>query len=283
MTLQYADRVNDVDAGGEQLASRRCRSSSAQQRTDYPLAREATSDALDLAVRRGEGVGVLPLRLSRLDAHRARPLNLPVSEGGRMPDRRTLEGVEIARVGTFRCRPASTRSPASSSPPPSRTPRSTRRASGSATRTRASTCRTTDGDPAFGKVVNLRLAEDGDLLLGDLAEMPAWLADNAPAAYPGRSLEGPPRATTSRSARSSCSAPRSPASRRSPICRRRSPRPSRPARPPRAGHDRRPHAVGERRHEPRRPARGVLRRAPHRPSNDGDWWCVRRSRSTRTS
>lgn len=46
-----------------------------------------------------------------------------------------------------------------------------------------------DGDPAFGRVSNLRLAEDGDVLLGDYVDMAPWLADNIDVAYPGRSLE----------------------------------------------------------------------------------------------
>lgn len=107
-----------------------------------------------------------------------------------MPDRRTLEGVEIARVGTFRLstgehtftRPQLAAAVANAD---KYTPRI-----GIGHEDPRFAEPDLDGDPAFGKVINLRLAEGGDLLLGDLAEMPAWLADNAPAAYPGRSLEG---------------------------------------------------------------------------------------------
>jgi hypothetical protein len=107
-----------------------------------------------------------------------------------MPDRRTLEGVEIARVGTFRLSTGEhtfTREQlaAAVANADNYTPRI-----GIGHEDPRFDAPELDGDPAFGKVVNLRLAEDGDLLLGDLAEMPAWLADNAPAAYPGRSLEG---------------------------------------------------------------------------------------------
>jgi phage I-like protein len=47
-----------------------------------------------------------------------------------------------------------------------------------------------DGDPAFGRVTNLRLAEDGDLLLGDFDDMPEWLDNGLERAYPRRSIEG---------------------------------------------------------------------------------------------
>jgi hypothetical protein len=46
-----------------------------------------------------------------------------------------------------------------------------------------------DAAPAFGRVVNLRLANDGAVLLGDFVEVPAWLADAMPSAYPNRSIE----------------------------------------------------------------------------------------------
>lgn len=48
-----------------------------------------------------------------------------------------------------------------------------------------------DGEPAIGRVENLRLDEDGDVLLGDYVDVPDWLAKAMPSAYPGRSLEGP--------------------------------------------------------------------------------------------
>jgi hypothetical protein len=48
---------------------------------------------------------------------------------------------------------------------------------------------TWDGDPAFGTVANLRLTNDGAVLLGDLIEVPDWLADAIPSAWPNRSCE----------------------------------------------------------------------------------------------
>lgn len=47
-----------------------------------------------------------------------------------------------------------------------------------------------DGNPIFGRVANLRLVNDGALLRGDYIDMPEWLAEAAPSAYPTRSLEG---------------------------------------------------------------------------------------------
>lgn len=46
-----------------------------------------------------------------------------------------------------------------------------------------------DGDPAFGTARNLRLTNDGAKLVGDLEEVPAWLAAVAPSAWPNRSCE----------------------------------------------------------------------------------------------
>ena len=46
-----------------------------------------------------------------------------------------------------------------------------------------------DGVPAFGRVVNLRLENDGAVLVGDFVEVPEWLADAMPSAYPSRSTE----------------------------------------------------------------------------------------------
>lgn len=48
------------------------------------------------------------------------------------------------------------------------------------------------GDPAFGSVTNVRYAEDdrGPVLLGDLVDMPEWLAASAPKRWPNRSVEG---------------------------------------------------------------------------------------------
>lgn len=47
-----------------------------------------------------------------------------------------------------------------------------------------------DGTPAFGKFVNLRLAENGQVLVADIAGCPKWLADIMPVAFPNRSIEG---------------------------------------------------------------------------------------------
>lgn len=53
-----------------------------------------------------------------------------------------------------------------------------------------------DGDPAIGKVINLRLSDDDQTLLGDLVGVPKWLADILPYAYPSRSIEGFSNGTT---------------------------------------------------------------------------------------
>lgn len=47
-----------------------------------------------------------------------------------------------------------------------------------------------DATPAFGKAVNMRLAENNQLLMSDWAGIPKWLADIMPIAYPNRSIEG---------------------------------------------------------------------------------------------
>lgn len=47
-----------------------------------------------------------------------------------------------------------------------------------------------DGEPAIGRVTNLRADESGNKLLGDLADMPGWFGSIANAAYPKRSIEG---------------------------------------------------------------------------------------------
>lgn len=46
-----------------------------------------------------------------------------------------------------------------------------------------------DAEPAFGRLVNLRLENDGAVLLADFDEVPDWLADGAPSLYPSRSAE----------------------------------------------------------------------------------------------
>jgi hypothetical protein len=53
-----------------------------------------------------------------------------------------------------------------------------------------------DGAPAFGRVVNLRVASGGAKLIGDFIEVPVWLADALPSAYPSRSMEARLRVTT---------------------------------------------------------------------------------------
>jgi hypothetical protein len=46
-----------------------------------------------------------------------------------------------------------------------------------------------DGEPAFGTARNLRLTNDGAKLVGDLVEVPTWLAAAIPSAWPNRSCE----------------------------------------------------------------------------------------------
>jgi hypothetical protein len=46
-----------------------------------------------------------------------------------------------------------------------------------------------DGAPAFGRVINLRLESAGAKLVGDFIEVPEWLGEALPSAYPGRSME----------------------------------------------------------------------------------------------
>lgn len=53
-----------------------------------------------------------------------------------------------------------------------------------------------DGEPAFGKAVNLRLDDEGHTIMGDFVGVPKWLADIMPTAYPSRSIEGPLQTTT---------------------------------------------------------------------------------------
>lgn len=49
---------------------------------------------------------------------------------------------------------------------------------------------THDGEPAIGKVTNLRATPDGNKLVGDMAGMPGWLGAVAASAFPRRSVEG---------------------------------------------------------------------------------------------
>lgn len=106
-----------------------------------------------------------------------------------MPDRRRREGVEIARVGTYRLstgehtftKPQLAAAVANASTQVPRIgighidPRFN--ADGQ------------DGDPAFGRVVNLRLDDGGNVLVGDFDGMASWLDENLDVAYPGRSIE----------------------------------------------------------------------------------------------
>jgi peptidoglycan hydrolase-like protein with peptidoglycan-binding domain len=47
-----------------------------------------------------------------------------------------------------------------------------------------------DGEPAIGRVANLRLNDAGTKLVGDLAGMPGWLGAISASAFPRRSVEG---------------------------------------------------------------------------------------------
>jgi hypothetical protein len=53
-----------------------------------------------------------------------------------------------------------------------------------------------DGEPALGRVVNMRTADSGQTLVGDLVGVPAWLADIMATAFPSRSIEGAYGVTT---------------------------------------------------------------------------------------
>ncbi len=46
-----------------------------------------------------------------------------------------------------------------------------------------------DGEPAVGRVTNLRLSDDGQALIGDYEQVPTWLAEILTSAYPSRSVE----------------------------------------------------------------------------------------------
>ena len=45
------------------------------------------------------------------------------------------------------------------------------------------------GEPALGSIRNLRLNDEGAKLLGDFTDVPAWLVDAMPTAWPNRSVE----------------------------------------------------------------------------------------------
>lgn len=46
------------------------------------------------------------------------------------------------------------------------------------------------GEPALGKVTDMRLTEDGQCIVGDLTGTPLWLANILSSAFPSRSIEG---------------------------------------------------------------------------------------------
>ena len=48
---------------------------------------------------------------------------------------------------------------------------------------------TWDGEPAYGQVANLRLADNGQTLIGDMVNVPEDLATSMKSAYPNRSVE----------------------------------------------------------------------------------------------
>jgi hypothetical protein len=47
-----------------------------------------------------------------------------------------------------------------------------------------------DGEPAIGRVTNMRITPGGDKITGDLSGMPGWLAAVTASAFPNRSVEG---------------------------------------------------------------------------------------------
>jgi hypothetical protein len=53
-----------------------------------------------------------------------------------------------------------------------------------------------DGQPAVGTVGNLRLEQEGHLVVGDYIGIPTWLAEILPSAYPARSIEAAQGVTT---------------------------------------------------------------------------------------
>ena len=53
-----------------------------------------------------------------------------------------------------------------------------------------------DAEPAFGKLDNLRLGDNGQTIYADFVGVPAWLADVLPSVYPSRSIEAGFNVTT---------------------------------------------------------------------------------------
>lgn len=49
---------------------------------------------------------------------------------------------------------------------------------------------TPSGEPAIGKVTDMRLTEDGHCIVGDLTGVPVWMSNIMASAFPSRSIEG---------------------------------------------------------------------------------------------
>lgn len=106
----------------------------------------------------------------------------------------TIPNVEIARVGTWQtstgtwvCTPADIQDAVRAAADPTfRTP----------VIKLGHTDPRFDGEPAFGVIKNLRASDDGQVLLGDLTGVPAWLAERMPTSYPTRSIEATMDVTT---------------------------------------------------------------------------------------
>jgi hypothetical protein len=47
-----------------------------------------------------------------------------------------------------------------------------------------------DGQPSFGRIINMATENNGQTLVGDLAGVPVWLANGMATLYPRRSIEG---------------------------------------------------------------------------------------------
>jgi hypothetical protein len=103
-----------------------------------------------------------------------------------MPEFRNREGVEIARVGTYKL----STGPFTFTREHLAAAVRNYTAGGAAPRLKAGHVDPRfDGEPALGTVTNLRLSDDGDVLVGDYANVPAALDDWLDSAYPGRSIE----------------------------------------------------------------------------------------------
>jgi len=105
-----------------------------------------------------------------------------------MTELATVEGVELAAVGTHDCMTGTwdctpqdiTDAVAASQEPDWRAP----------VIKLGHTDPRFDGQPAVGTIRNLRASDDGTRLIGDLTDMPKWLVDVMHSAYPSRSVEG---------------------------------------------------------------------------------------------